>query len=161
MAKSTVWYIVKTVNAQQCQKVWKTIEDNSGGLSQDPFLGEEKTLRVKRHHHNCYYRGFTSRFKPQVMFKNRKVTLDFVRPPSYRFSFAALCFAIGDGTDRSIKMNSELYLVAHCRWITTLNLLRKKPRTFWIRNGKKRNGILFRGQVIHMFSTQQSNFSVP
>ncbi len=34
---------------------------------------------IKRHLHECKYRGFTTRCKPLVTFKNRKARLDFAR----------------------------------------------------------------------------------
>ena len=98
MAKSTVWNILKK-KEQQHQKTRKTTENNCGGWQNNYFPGEEKPLHnswpdqehspggrcmcvkvnIKRRLHQSEYRGFTTRCKPLVSLKNRKIRLEFAK----------------------------------------------------------------------------------
>ena len=103
VAKSTVGYILKKKestgelnNIERLGRQWKTTKvDDRRILSlvkKNPFTTStevKNTLEkvgvslskstIKRRLHECKYRGFTTRCKPLVTFKNRKARLDFAR----------------------------------------------------------------------------------
>ncbi len=65
-----IFYLVKKKNFITSTEIKNTLEKVGTSLSKST---------IKRRLHECKHRGFTTRCKPLVTFKNRKARLDFAR----------------------------------------------------------------------------------